>query len=146
MSKAAFICQGLECSYYSRKLICSYFDNQDFSKNAKHSQVPAFQIWRFSKLNIFWIFDCSLPNIRFPTKWPHRFRNALRLTCVFVLFLPSVYCRVWPALGAVWGQIPSLPWDVSCCSAPRLHPLQLPLRPWSWGVGYSGDVITTRGT
>lgn len=46
-----------------------------------------------------------------------------------VCFWPSVHSRVRLALGAIRGQVVSLPRDAPCLSAARLHPLQLPLRP-----------------
>lgn len=60
------------------------------------------------------------------------------------VFLPSVHCRVWPALGAIRGQILSLPWDASCCFTSRLHPLQLPLWPRGRGLVHRGDIVTER--
>lgn len=75
--------------------------------------------------------------------------NLHYLICQAVLwqrvFLPSVHCGVWPALGAVWGQILSLPRDAPCRCASWLHPLQLPLRPRSRGLVHRGDIVTERG-
>ena len=77
--------------------------------------------------------------------WPRRMTMCL-LRLTWFCFSPSVHRRVRPALGPVWGQVPSLPRDATCCSASWLHPLQLPVRPRSRGVGHGGDVIAERGT
>lgn len=88
----------------------------------------------FSHLNQLWEFITFI-----------RMDVQINYDWCFVFYL-KVHCRVRPALGAVRGQIFPLPRDAPGYSTPRLHPVQLPLRPRSRGVGHGGDVVTEGGT